>query len=155
MRNQFNYEERLWHLISLGGKGAMTCLIQSGAVSEQEKIKLKSAIKDIDDFTDMTVKRMGSAYAHKLQGTANVNEVRVVGKSQPYKDLVSYCDADDMKEGLGFVQSIVCLGCDRKDHCNCGIYKMLTACDVLGFNGEENNCPYQLADIGEENGLLD
>lgn len=144
MRNQFNYDERLWHLICFGAKGAMTCLINSGSVSDREKGKLKSAIKDIDDFTALTIERMGKAYANKLQGSADVNEVRVVGKSQPYKDLVSYCHADDMKEGLGFVQSILCLGCDKDNHCDCGIYKMLMACDVLGFNNGETGCPYKM-----------
>lgn len=151
MRNQFNYEERLWHLIAFGSKGAMTCLINSGAVSEREKVKLQTAIKDIDAFTALTVERMGKAYANKLQGTADVNEVRVVGKTQPYKDLVSYRHADDMKEGLSFVQSLLCMGCQKCDHLACGIYKMLTACDVLGFNTDEKGCPYK---VGESDDII-
>lgn len=149
MRSQFNYDERLWHLIAFGAKGAMSCLISSGAVAEKEKVKLKAAIKNIDDFTALTVERMGKAYENKLQGTANVNEVRVVGKTQPYKDCVSYCDVEDMKAGLSEVESILCWGCQKEDHKCCGIYRMLTSCDVLGFNSGADGCPYKVDDCVE------
>lgn len=143
MKNYFNQEERIRHLIIMSAIEISKTLTNSKALSPDEKKYLKLVNTYLSKFNDSIFERFGEAYRRKLQGLMECNKLSLVGKYEKSINAVNQCVTDDMMPLIKSVRSWKCLTCERNDHLNCFIYNACITCDVEA-TGDGEECPFKM-----------
>lgn len=144
MKNWFNSDEKVLHIVLAYAQGACKTLAESEAVTNEEKKWLRTVGTYIEKFHHSVLERFGVPYARTLKNTLNLNELRIQSKFNTKKDnIVSEASIEDLQERLNELCMLNCLGCDKKDWKDCGVYGMAVACHLEGYS--DSGCPYCLA----------
>lgn len=153
MREYFNRAELEAHIVLLGMGVTLKNMVESTAITQEEKRFLKTALTNLTKFSDSVFNRFGLAYRKKMQRTCESNRIEMVGKYEQVNKAVEDVTADDLLENLKQVRSLQCFTCTKKDHLKCGLYNLFVSGGLEGHN--DNGCPYadgidDLDEVGEQ-----
>lgn len=150
MKNYFNAEERTRHIILLAMQSNLEDMLNSEALSNEERTFLKYCKTYITKFNGSIFNRYGESYKRKIVGTMRSNDLRLVGKYANKIDCISYSASEDLKGAIDELR-MSCIDCKRCDYTNCSVYAISVSCDIDG-NGKSTGCPYAVStdDFEEE-----
>lgn len=151
MKNYLNAEERTRHIILLAMQENAKDLAQSQALTPKEKQMLNKITEWCLKFNASLFERFGGAYARKIQSTMQVNTLKLVGKYAEVAECINHIASQDHEYMINELKAFKCLGCEREDFKNCGMYCACIACDIAD-NGNETGCPFKtdILEIEEE-----
>lgn len=150
MRDYLNTIERHQHLYFLILKEDCQALLESEALTEEEKALLKQCVENIDKFTISLFKRFGEPYKRKQLNTTRDNRISIVGKFAPMKQAISTCAQEDLIPSFDDYRMLKCFCCkkckDRSEYINCPVYAMGIAIDYIDQAKKLQNegCPFSM-----------
>lgn len=141
MKDYFNSSERENHLVITCTQIAVEELLQSDALSEEERKELNKAYKALLKFNGLVYDRLGEAYRRKILRTTSCNVVKIVGRFAPQQEAISHCAQEDIQPCFEKLQMLCCMNCERHGECfkDCAVYNMGVALDIEGTG---DKCPY-------------
>ena len=147
MKNYFNSEERFEHIAILAMQEEAEKFSTCEALTATESEVLIRAVDLLKKFNSSVIRRFGEPYERKIFATMKSNNLKLVGKYEPFRDCVSDIVAEDLKKELNELRAFNCIDCKKKFK-ECPLY---AACLTAEVKQEDNGeCPYEVGGI--ENG---
>ena len=142
MKNYFNSRERTNHIIIMAMSEIIKEFAKSNALTEEEVDDLKYAEEILRDVTASIFARFGEGYKRKIEGTLDINTIKLVSKFGKTDDCIDYMSTEDIAKSLEDVMFFNCLDCSREEWMKCPVYNMAINCGVSCR--ETGGCPYKL-----------
>ncbi len=148
MKEYFNEYERTTHLKITCCQVAIEDMLNTNALTNEERAALEIAMNKIEEFATSVYARLGDAYRRKVLRTNQCNVVRIVGRYAPMENAVSHCASEDIAPCFEKLRMLTCFGCTKfKDHNavkDCAVYNLGVAVDAEGK--DDNVCPYNMGE---------
>lgn len=144
MKDYFNSEERMWHIVLLAMQGRAEEFAASNAITPEERKMLLKVVEWTKKFNSSVFNRFGEPYRKKIYSTMSVNELGLYGKYGARKECISHCASEDVFRLANEHRLLKCLDCERTSHLDCGVYACLVAVDQEGNNSETGECPFKM-----------
>lgn len=150
MRDYLNTIERHQHLYFLIMKEDCQNLLESEALTEEEKELLRQVVENIDKFTISLFKRFGEPYKRKQLNTTRDNRISIVGKFAPMSQAISTCAQEDLLPSFDDYRMLKCFCCkkchDHSAYIHCPVYAMGIAIDYIDRATalKAQGCPFSM-----------
>lgn len=156
MKNYFNQYEASNHLVLMTAMLSNKNLLDGNSITPQERKMLEKVMELVGKFSESVFERLGDGYKRSLKNKAQTNTLRLVSRNitNKFDTAMEDCiDNETLHAIIDQTADIDCMGCERTDCKNCGIYKIKSYLHYDGKCDKTELCPFRKdqADMPEIN----
>lgn len=150
MKNYFNQYEASNHLIIMTAMLSVKNLIDGDCITEEERKMLKKTMKLVDEFSASVFERLGDGYKRSIINKGKLNTLRVVSRNVHHinnADMEDFIDNETLHEIIDQTADLDCVGCEKTNCKQCGIYKIKSYLHYDGISDNTELCPFRKAEL--------